>query len=469
MIVAAPLLFITAASIAAASAQAPAAAPGDVTVVRGGITPRVTCAADPRFSYALYLPKDYGPGRSWPVLYIFDPRGRGAVAAEIFAEAAAAHGFVVASSNDTRSDDPTAPNAAAVTAMWMDTHGRIDIDPKRLHAAGFSGTARLAARLGLTQRGAVAGVIAVGARLAEEGRSRQAWPFALWGATGDEDFNNPEMWDLDGALSANRTPHRIVGFDGGHQWMPKPLAMEALDWLAIRAGGGRAPDAGVIERYRAAVSARAQALEAAGRTGEALRVWQGLVEDLAGAGGAPFAAAQVIRVGDAARRDLERVRKQTDRDKAWIDAANQSLLALVQDPPPALPRLLVDFQVEALRKEAVSADLVKALSASRRLNDVATNAAYYLPELLKSRGLLLNAIRSYELAAAIDPDSPSPHLGFARVHARLGNRKAAFDALRAAVALGLRIPRRELAEDPELATLASDPAFEEILRGLPPS
>lgn len=450
-------------------AAAPAAPPGEVQVVRGGITPRVVCASDPRFSYALFVPKDYVAERAWPLLYIFDPRGRGAFAADLFAEAAAAHGFVVASSNDTRSDDPTAPNPAAVTAMWVDTHGRIEIDPKRLYAAGFSGTARLAARLGLTQRGAVAGVIAVGARLAEEAGSRQAWPFGLWGATGDEDFNNPEMWRLDGPLTANRTPHRIVGFDGGHQWMPKPLAMEALDWLAIRAGGGRAPDPAVVDRYRAAVSARAQALESAGRTGEALRVWEGLVEDLAGAGGAPFAAAPVSRLGDAARRDLERVRKQTDRDRAWIDAANQSLLALAQDPPPALPRLLVDFQVEALRKEAVAADLVKALSASRRLNAVATNAAYYLPELLKSRGLLVNAIRSYELAAAIDPDSPVPHLGLARVQARLGNRKAAFDALRAAVSLGLRVPRRELAEDPELAVLASDPAFEEILRGLPAS
>ena len=50
------------------AAQVPAPAPAAVTVVLGDITPRVTCAADPRFSYALYLPKDYGPGRPWPVL-----------------------------------------------------------------------------------------------------------------------------------------------------------------------------------------------------------------------------------------------------------------------------------------------------------------------------------------------------------------------------------------------------------------
>ena len=121
MIAAAALLLL------AAARRPPRAA---VTVVRGGVTPRVTCAADPRFSYALYLPKDYDAARAWPILYVFDPRGRGAVAAELFADAAAAHGFVVASSNDTRSDDPAAPNAAAVTALWVDTHSRIAVDPE---------------------------------------------------------------------------------------------------------------------------------------------------------------------------------------------------------------------------------------------------------------------------------------------------------------------------------------------------
>jgi len=273
------------------------------------------------------------------------------------------------------------------------------------------------------------------------------------------------MWRLAELLAKNRTPHRMVEFPGGHEWLPAPMAMEVFDWFALRASGDRR-DPVVVARYRAAVVARAEALEAAGRQGEALRMWEGLAEDL----GDPDATARgpIQRLGDAARRDLDRVRKQTDRDRVWITSANARIAALAREDV-ALPRLLREFEVDALRKQSTSADALTAHSAARRLNAVATSAAFYVPEHLKAQGQLGNAARWYELAAAIDPESPAPQLGLARLHARAGNRKAALDALRAASARGLRLPRKRLADDPELAVLAGDPAFEEILKALPAS
>ena len=151
---------------AAVLVLAQAAGPEAVAARRGAITPRVPCAGDPRFTYALFVPAAYDPVRAWPILFVFDPRGRGEAAAEVFREAAVAHGLLIASSNDTLSDDPKAPNAAAVTAVWKDAHSRLAVDPRRRYAAGFSGTGRLAVRLGLSQPGALAGAIAAGSRLA---------------------------------------------------------------------------------------------------------------------------------------------------------------------------------------------------------------------------------------------------------------------------------------------------------------
>jgi predicted esterase len=457
---------VIAAALVLLQAASPSPPPTAVTVSRGSITPRIVAASDPRFSYALYLPKEYSPAREWPVLYVFDPRGRGVFGADLFAEAAAAHGFVVASSNDTRSDDPKAPNADAVSAVWADTHSRLRLDPKRRYLAGFSGTARLAARIALVPQSGIAGVIAIGGRFADDVRGKDPWPFPLWGAAGDDDFNHPEMWRLDDLLAKNGTPHRITFFDGAHEWIPKPMAMEALDWFAVRDAARPAVPA-VVDRYRAAVVARATALEAAGRTGEALREWKGLAEDIPAQAAA--AAEQVARLGDAARRDLDKVRKQAERDRGWIDGVNDRSAALLRDPVLPLAALVRHFEVDSLRRQAASANPVLAHSARRRLAMVAATAGFYVPEQLKSEGQFAAAVRWQELAAAVDPDAPGPHLFLARTYARSGNRKAALDALRAAADRGLRLPRPRLAEDPELASLAGDPVFERILEALPPS
>ena len=444
-----------AALLAAAALTVP---PAGTAVRRGAITPEVRCDADPRFSYALFVPAAYDPARAWPILFVFDPRGRGAEAAEVFREAAAAHGVLIASSNDTMSDDPKAPNAAAVTAVWNDAQARLAVDPERRYAAGFSGTGRLAVRLGLRQPGTLAGVIAAGSRLQMD-LTKEPWPFAFFGAAGDSDFNQPEMWRLHERLAANGTRERFAGFSGGHEWMPPALALEALDWLAIRSGTAGAD---VLGRYRAAAGARAAALEKDGRAGEALLVWEALAVD-----GDATAAAEIQRLGPDGRRERDRFRKQVERDGEWISERNRSMDILGEDPPPPLRRLLRVFQADPLAKQAASPDRVAALSAARRRNAVATNAGFYLAERYKADGRLLNALRAYELATAVAPERPGPHLGIARVEARRGNRKVALDALRAAVALGLRVPRHVIAEDPELGPLAADPAFAAILAPLP--
>ena len=54
----------------------------------GTLIPGVACRNDPTQTYTLYLPGGYTDQRRWPVLYVFDPRGRSEMAAEIFREAA---------------------------------------------------------------------------------------------------------------------------------------------------------------------------------------------------------------------------------------------------------------------------------------------------------------------------------------------------------------------------------------------
>src|SRR5215469_3952404 len=42
-----------------------------------GLIADVVCASDATESYALYLPSTYTQSKRWPIIYFFDPAGRG--------------------------------------------------------------------------------------------------------------------------------------------------------------------------------------------------------------------------------------------------------------------------------------------------------------------------------------------------------------------------------------------------------
>jgi hypothetical protein len=62
----------------------------------------VVCISDAAQSYALYLPSAYGAAKRWPIIYFFDPGGRGRRPLELYKEVAETYGFILAGSNNSR-------------------------------------------------------------------------------------------------------------------------------------------------------------------------------------------------------------------------------------------------------------------------------------------------------------------------------------------------------------------------------
>src|ERR671924_2333861 len=125
----------------------------------GQIVPEVLCATDASQTYALYLPRAYNADRAWPVIFTFDPAGRGRVPVERYQAAAERYGFIVAGSNNSRNG--SAENGKAVVAMTGDVLSRFRADEHRLYLAGMSGGSRVALGVALgSPKDHVAGVIA---------------------------------------------------------------------------------------------------------------------------------------------------------------------------------------------------------------------------------------------------------------------------------------------------------------------
>src|SRR5262245_27926183 len=210
----------------------------------GQLVEDVVCAGDRAHSYALYLPRAYSAERAWPVIFAFDPGGRGRVPVERYQAAAEQYGYIVAGSNNSRNGSPEI--SRAVTAMSADVMSRLRVDERRVYLAGMSGGARVAFSVALGSPLPVAGVIASSAGY-PDAKPRKTLAFPLFATAGTEDFNHLEMRRLDRALAS---PHRLAVFEGGHVWLSNELAVEAIEWMQIRAmKAGLAPrDEAAIDR-----------------------------------------------------------------------------------------------------------------------------------------------------------------------------------------------------------------------------
>lgn len=433
---------------------------------RGKLAENIASRLDPAQTYTLYLPNTYDAMKQQPLLFVFDPRGRGTFAAEIFKDAAERYGWVVISSNQTRSDDDGAANARAVRALLPEI-GRYAIHPRRVYATGFSGTAILSCAIGINTS-AFAGVIGVGGRLVEHIPPAK-FSFAHYGFAGDSDFNNREMRVIDELLGRERKTHRFQEFPGEHRWFPPELAREAIEWmelLAIKAGL-RPRDASFIATLYAQDIAAASALtgvNALRRYREIVRTFEGLhaIDDAA-------AAVQRLENDPGVRReskDIEKWDAFEERTIAQIFSQIGNTFARLRadDILPTPSVLARELRVAELQRRA-RRNGAEGATARRLLEALYAHTSFYMVEQLMAK-------REYELAAAVAGVATLIHddrwpawYNLAAAQARAGNRRRALESLEKAFAAGFR-NREQLLADEDFASLRAEARFKALA---PPS
>jgi predicted esterase len=429
---------------------------------RGQLVEKVAVQADASQSYALYLPKAYQPDRKWPILYVFDARSNGVAAGQRFLAGAERYGFVVASSNNTFSDGAIEPNVAAIRALWADTQARLAIDGRRVYAAGFSGTVRIACHMALAAPGAIEGIVAAGAGFPFEARPTKDTSFLYYGTVGDRDFNYYEVLDLADAMTALGLPHRIEVWDGPHAWMPEEQATRALGWLEIQAmkKGLREKDAALVRTLWSEDLARAKALEASDLP-EAHRLYTRMAEDYRGlVDGEALneVAVQVSKIAasDAFKKERKLRQERNQRDKEYLAAAPRALST------SDLAQALRDLRIAELKKQKDSDDPATRLSARRLLNTLLGQTTSYLPRMFTEQGNHDRAIFVLSVAAEISPESPEVWYAMAASHARKGSKKRALESLRKAVERGWAdLPRLESEE--AFAGLRQEKGYRELV------
>jgi pimeloyl-ACP methyl ester carboxylesterase len=440
---------------------------------RGQIIAKVACAADPSQTYALYLPSNYTGERKWPILFVFHPMARGQAAVETFQEAAEKYGFIVVGSNNSR-NGPWVTSLEAIRSVWTDTHLRFSLDEGRAYTAGLSGGARVATRMAQGLPGRVAGVIACGAGFPLEAGNgpSKGTPFIFFATVGIRDFNFRELRELDTTLTGLKLTHRLMVFDGPHQWAPKELLMEALEWMEIQAmkSGRRRKDDALIEKIYTKQSDKALRVMDSGDIAGAYHRMEALVADFQGLHEVSEAEAQLGKWRDS--KELKQALKRETKREANIASLELNYYARYERARAALfapangeyerRQAIREMRLTELRQLATNKkDTDEGIAAQRNLYGVMVHS-FEDSMVSASREDLMRARVDMEIAAECTPDTGYVFYQMARFYALSKDSQNAVAALRKAIEKGFS-DLDQLEKDPDFASLRGQPGYEEIV------
>jgi predicted esterase len=429
----------------------------------GEMVEGIACASDPTQTYTLYLPRSFDTAKRWPVLLIFDPRGRSVLAAELFREAADTYGWILVSSDNTRSDGPMEPNVVALNALWPEVHTRLPVQSERVYAAGFSGGAAVAYVL---SRGTheVAGIIACGGRYLPDVLEGNDVP--VFSIAGNTDFNYHEAHQLNDFLAEQGNPHRLVIFEGPHAWMPPALASEAVAWFELLAmnRGLRPVDKELIASLWTGDLASAQMLESEGQLITAARWFREMTstyEGLCDVSAAERAAEGLERSAEFKRQTKE-LKRWNAYENDYLETMNRQFYLLRNAeilPPTAL--IARDLRIDELKRRALEPG-VEGITAQRVVNGLSSGLNFYLARDFTAEERYDRLVVCLELGLQLTEDNAVGWYNLACARARVGREEAAVAALAKALELGF--DRDELlAADPDLDSLRDRDDFKALL------
>lgn len=335
----------------------------------------IACAADPSITYAYYLPSRYTTAQRWPVVFVLDPRKRGAFAAEFFRDAAERYGWIIVSSNNTESDAEVKPSVHAIETMLPDAQKRFSIDAKRIYLAGFSGTAIIAWAVADVKK-IVAGLIGCSGRPLPDPNYHV--PFAWFGTAGFRDFNYIETMQIDRGIAAAGGVHRMENFEGPHRWAPEEVLRRGMEWmevLAMKAGTRQRDDEFIRTAFDsdlALARVKTEPLSAVRHYETIVRTFDGLVSV-----DEPRRLAAELRATPAYARAEKEEKRAEEFELSSRVSMGRVIQAFIQSVEiPMAGSLAHDLQITSLKRLA-SKGSYYGLAAQRVLEGIHTQTGFY--------------------------------------------------------------------------------------------
>ncbi|GAB2779238.1 hypothetical protein [Salinimicrobium soli] len=206
----------------------------EYTVKKGLVVDSLKVSDSLSETYALYLPTNFQPDKKWPVLFLFDGKGRGRATAQLFKNAAEEQGYLLVSSNAVSEEQPLKENLEVASRLVLGTAGALPFDLNQISAAGSNEGGRVASTVPVLFKN-ILGVIAVGNEWIKFDLLDKKKDFCFIGVTGDENFASAGIYYTARQLGAQKYPVEVYTYEGGGDWPESEIISSVVGSLTLEA------------------------------------------------------------------------------------------------------------------------------------------------------------------------------------------------------------------------------------------
>ena len=199
----------------------------------------------------LYLPGDFDPGRTWPVIFVCDHGIRALQTLRAMTEAADKNGYILATTVALQDTLSLTENVLRINASMEKLREYLPLDLNRVYSAGFDIGGQLAALVPSLIR-PFRGVLSVASHLTAPELIGAKGSFEFVGIMGRGDYQYTELRAAEEFLDRKKIPNHVLYHGGGHQWPEPPMldfGMQFLTLMALKKYGPRSDAALVQSSY----------------------------------------------------------------------------------------------------------------------------------------------------------------------------------------------------------------------------
>ncbi|WP_419214133.1 alpha/beta hydrolase [Maribacter sp. X9] len=204
----------------------------EVRLLKGAITENLVVNDSLGETYSIYLPTSFELSRPWPVVFVFDMKGKGRASMSMLTNAAEHEGYILASTDNLNDSLSIAQNVLVANRLCNAVVNTVPIAKNRTYTAGFGSGARFASILPTFIK-EIDGVISIGASVGNVEILNPEQMFHFIGIVNRSDYNFRDMLEVRKVLDRLKFPNELLVYDGEQMLPDTDVISSALRMLTL--------------------------------------------------------------------------------------------------------------------------------------------------------------------------------------------------------------------------------------------